>query len=100
MAGPDQAHRRLEDLYEISKLFATFDDAAQTFAPALDIATRTLPLRSAILLEAEAGAGGSKVNVWPAEADGSEPLRIAREQVAAAYAHVARASSKPAAATP
>jgi signal transduction histidine kinase len=91
MAGPEQAHRRLEDLYEISKLFASFEDVGQTFVPALDIATRTLPLRSAILMEAE--AGGSKMNVWPADGGDSEQMRDVKEHVAAAYARLVRAPS-------
>ena len=91
MAGPDRAHRRLGDLYEISKLFASFEDVEQTFVPVLDIATRTLPLRSAILMEAE--AGGSKMNVWPADGRDSEQMRAVKEHVAAAYAHLVRASS-------
>jgi len=91
MAGPDRAHRRLGDLYEISKLFASFEDVEQTFVPVLDIATRTLPLRSAILMEAE--AGGSKMNVWPADGRDSEQMRAVKEHVAAAYAHLVRPSS-------
>jgi signal transduction histidine kinase len=81
---PEQAHRRMEDLYEISKLFASFEDVEQTFVPALDIATRTLPLRSAILMEAE--EGGSKINVWPSAGRDSERMRAVEEHVKAAYA--------------
>jgi signal transduction histidine kinase len=91
MAGPDRAHLRLGDLYEISKLFASFEDVEQTFVPVLDIATRTLPLRSAILMEAE--AGGSKMNVWPADGRDSEQMRAVKEHVAAAYALLVRAPS-------
>src|SRR6266404_2457489 len=93
MPSADQAHRRLEDLYEISKLFASFEDVEQTFVPAVDIANRTLPLRSAILVEAEAGA--SKINVWPADAPDSEQMRAVKEHVTAAYAHLVRAPSMP-----
>src|SRR5690349_10898447 len=96
MAGAEQDHRRLEALYEISKLFASFEDVEQTFVPALDIATRTLPLRSAILIEAE--SDGPKINVWPADAGDSEQLRADKEHVEAAYARLVRAPSMPAAA--
>jgi signal transduction histidine kinase len=94
MTGPGQARGRLEDLYEISKLFATFETVEQTFAPVLDIVTRTLPLRSAILMEAEGRR--SKMNVWPSEGRDSEPMRAAKEHAEAAYAYlVGAASTKP-----
>jgi signal transduction histidine kinase len=90
-AGVEQAHRRLEDLYEISKLFASFENVEQTFAPALDIVTRTLPLRSAILMEAEGGR--SKMSVWPSEGQDSEHMRAVKEHVEAAYAYLVGAKS-------
>jgi len=96
-AGPEQAHRRLEDLYEISKLFASFEDVEQTFVPALDIATRTLPLRSAILMEAE--AGGSKMNIWPTNGGDSEQMRAVKARLAAAYANLVRTPSTPSSST-
>ena len=90
-AGPEQNQRRLEDLYEISKFFATFENVAQTFGPVLDIATRTLPLRSAILMEAEGGR--SKMNVWQSGGQDSEQVRAAKEHVEAAYAYFVGATS-------
>jgi signal transduction histidine kinase len=90
-AGLRQNPRRLEDLYEISKLFAIFENVEQTFAPALDIVMRTLPLRSAILMEAE--SGHSKMNVWHPEGRGSEPVRAVKEHVEAAYAYFVGALS-------
>jgi signal transduction histidine kinase len=91
-AGLEQDHPRLECLYEISKLFASFENVGQTFAPALDIVARTLPLRSAILMEEE--GGGSKMNVWSSdEGQDSEPMRAAKEHVEAAYAYLVGAAS-------
>jgi signal transduction histidine kinase len=87
-AGLSPDPRRLEDLYEISKLFATFENVEQTFAPALDIVARTLPLRSAILMEAEAGR--AKMNVW--HSGGPEPARAVREHAQAAYAYFVEAA--------
>lgn len=90
-AGLEQAHRRMDDLYEISKLFASFENVEQTFAPVLAIAARTLPLRSAILMEAE--GGGSKMLVWPSEGQDPEQMRVVKQRVAAAYAYFAGAAS-------
>ncbi len=81
----EQTHRRLEHLYEISKLFASFANVEETFAPVLGVVTRTLPLRSAILIESEDGR--SKTSVWPAESQGSERMRAAKEHASEAYAY-------------
>jgi signal transduction histidine kinase len=91
VSGLELAHRRLEDLYEISKLFAGFENVEQTFVPVLDIAMRTLPLRSAILMEAEGGR--SKMTVWPSEGQDSEQMRAVKEHVEAAYAYLVGAAS-------
>ena len=91
MSSPERAHRRLEDLYEISKLFASFENVEQTFSPLLDIVTRTLPLRSATLMEAEGGR--SKTHVWPAGGQDVEGMRAVTEHVEAAYAYLVGAAS-------
>ncbi len=91
MSSREQAHRRLEDLYEISRLFASFENVEQTFAPVLEIATRTLPLQSAILMESEGGR--SKINLWPSEGQDSEHTRAVKEHVEAAYAYLVGAAS-------
>jgi signal transduction histidine kinase len=91
LSGLTQAHRRLEDLYEISKLFASFENVEQTFYPVVDIVLRTLPLRSAILMEAESGR--STMIVWPSEGQSSEPMRAVTEHVEAAYAYLVGATS-------
>jgi signal transduction histidine kinase len=51
VAGLARAHERLESLYEISTRFASFTNVEETFAPILVIASKTLPLRSAVLVE-------------------------------------------------
>jgi signal transduction histidine kinase len=84
--GGERAHQRLQHLYEISKLFATFENIEQTLDPALGIATRTLPLRSAILMEAEGSR--SKMIVWSAEDPSSEQLRALKARVASAYTYL------------
>lgn len=62
-SGLTQAHQRLEHLYEISQLFARFESAEQTFYRVLEVATKTLHLRTAILMATDAGI--SKMIVWP-----------------------------------
>ena len=87
----EQASRGLEQLYEISKLFASFGNAEQTFDAALGIAVKALPLRSAILIETE--EGHSRMIVWPAEGQSAEQMRAATEHGAAAYRYLAGAGS-------
>lgn len=82
---------RLEHLYEISKLFARFVNVEQTFEPALGIATRTLPLLSAVLIETEAGR--SKMMVWPSEGQNTEQMRAVKEHVETAYTYLIGAAS-------
>jgi signal transduction histidine kinase len=82
---------RLEHLYEISKLFASFENVEQTFDPALGIATKTLPLRSAILIETEDGR--SKMIVWAAEGQKAEKMRAVKEHAEAAYTYLLGAPS-------
>jgi signal transduction histidine kinase len=86
MSSLEQANRRLADLYEISKLFASFENVEQIFAPVLDIAMRTLPLRSAILMEAKGGR--SEMRIWPSEGQDTEQMRAVKEHVEAAYAYL------------
>ncbi|MDB4979487.1 MAG: two-component sensor histidine kinase [Myxococcales bacterium] len=87
----EQTHRRFEALYEISKLFASFEDVAQMFVPVLEIATRTLPLRSAVLMESE--FGGAKMKIWPSDGTDAQRMRDVTEHVEAAYAALLRAAS-------
>jgi signal transduction histidine kinase len=83
--APERTAQRLEHLYEISKLFASFETVAQTFGPALAFAARTLPLRSAILIESDGGR--ARMHVWSSEGQGAEQVRAAREHLQAASAY-------------
>ena len=87
----EQGPRRLEALYEIGKLFARFENVEQTFEPVLCIVAKTLPLRSAILVETEDGR--SRMTVWPSGGQDSAHTRAAKERVAAAYAYLVGAAS-------
>ena len=71
--------QRLAHLYEIGKLFASFDTVEQTFDPALGIAARTLPLRSAILIQTQEGR--SQMIVWCSEDQSPEQLRAVKEHL-------------------
>ncbi len=91
LTGMEQAHRRLEHLYEISKLFASFENVEQTFDPVLAIVTSTLPLRSAILIEEEDGR--SNMIVWASAGQDSEQMRAGKEHVQAAYRYLIGAAA-------
>jgi signal transduction histidine kinase len=88
--GPEQAHLRLQHLYEISKLFASFENIERTVDPALTIATKTLPLRSAILTEAE-GERSTRV-VWRSEGLSTQQLQRVTEHVDAAHNYLVGAA--------
>ncbi|HEY5054384.1 MAG TPA: HAMP domain-containing sensor histidine kinase, partial [Solirubrobacterales bacterium] len=88
--GPEQAHLRLQHLYEISKLFASFQDIEQSVDPALAIATKTLPLRSAILTEAE--DGHSTRVVWRSEGLSAQQMQVVTAHVDAAHSYLVGAS--------
>jgi signal transduction histidine kinase len=84
--GLARGDERLEHLYEISKLFANFETVDQTFEPALDIVTKTLPLRTAVLIEEE-GAEARMV-VWRSEGQTPEQQRAVKAHVEAAYRYL------------
>lgn len=84
-------HQRLEDLYEISKLFARFDDAVKTLDVAFAVVSRSLPLHSAIVIEsADAGA---RMVVWVANAGDTARLVALKAHVKHAYAYLVGAES-------
>ncbi len=85
------ANQRLEHLYAISKLFASFENIDQTFEPALGIVAKALPLRSAVLIEAE--NGWSKMVVWCSEGQSAEQQRAVRVHVEGAYRYLIGAGS-------
>jgi signal transduction histidine kinase len=79
-------HLRLADMYELSKLFASFENADQPLDPALSIITKTLPISGAILIEKD--GAGSRVIVWPTDGESSERIRADRMHAEAAYAYL------------
>ena len=83
IAGDD---RRIEQLYEISKLFAAFD-LEHTLDDVLRVIADKLPLESAILLEASIG-GHTDVTVWPCAGSAPARLHAARAHAIDAYAYL------------
>lgn len=80
----ERAYERLEHLYEISKLFANIDNVEATIDAAVCVVARTLPLRSAILIETR----GSSMIVWTSEGKTSAELRTVKDHAHAAYAYL------------
>ena len=77
---------RLEHLYEISKLFAGFENVDRTFEPALGIVAKALPLRTAVLTEAEGGR--SKMVVWRSEGQSAAQRQAIKAQVEEAHGYL------------
>jgi len=84
--GRTRANRRLQDLYEISKLLTRFDRAETTVPAVLAIVTRTLPLRSAIFILEKAGRFRSIV--WQAEGFRAQRLLAAKARAQSSYAYL------------
>jgi signal transduction histidine kinase len=89
--GLERAHQRLQHLYEIGKVFASFDSVEQPFDPALGIVARTLPLRSAILVETHDDR--TRMIVWPSEGQSSEQMAAVKDHMQAAYKYLVGAPS-------
>ena len=87
MNGRETSDRRLEQLYEIGKLFATFDLVETTLDAALQVIAGKLPLTSAILLEAVIG-GHTDMTIWACDGAAPEHLRAAKTHAMHAYAYL------------
>ena len=85
--------RRLEQLYEISKLFAAFDGVEHTLDAALKVIADKLPLESAILIES-ATAGRTDMTVWPSQGGDPQRLHAAKRYASDAYAYLVGAAPR------
>jgi signal transduction histidine kinase len=83
--------RRLEQLYEVTKLLASYESLGESLDEVLFVITRALPLRTAILIEQNAGR--SKMTVWPSEAENSEEIAALKQRAEAAYAYFVGAAA-------
>ena len=88
--GMAHAGRRLEHLYEVSKLLADFEDPDRTVSAALALTSGTLPLRSAILIIATAEQ--LKMVTWRAEGHTDESMAAAKAHAETTYAYLVGAS--------
>ncbi len=87
----EHAHRRLEHLYEIGKLLASFESVERTLDPALVIANQTLPLRSAMLVETDEGQ--STMVSWAAAGQSAEQMLEGRRHLEGAYSYLVGAEA-------
>lgn len=92
MTALPRSDRHLEQLYDISKLFAAFEAVDRTVDAALKIVTDKMPLESAILIQAMIG-GHTDMVVWPCVDSLATPLASAKAHAAAAYAYLIGATS-------
>jgi PAS domain-containing protein len=85
-------HRRLEQLYEVSKLFNAFASVDDTVGKALQVVAVTLPLESAFLIQATIGCH-TEITVWQCEDSAPARLLAARAHAEALYAYLVGARS-------
>jgi signal transduction histidine kinase len=79
-------HRRLLQLYEVSKLLTVFEDVEETVRTVLSRLARTLPLRSAILLLG--ATAWPRTLAWKSRAIGDNGLKDAIAHARAAYPYL------------
>ncbi|HZL17034.1 MAG TPA: GAF domain-containing sensor histidine kinase [Polyangia bacterium] len=91
VVNPEHAHLRLRHLYEISKLFARFENIEQTLDPALGIAAQTLHLRSAVLTEVD-GTCPTRI-VWASNDQSVEQLQAVKAHVETAHSYLVGSAS-------
>jgi signal transduction histidine kinase len=85
-AVTNSGDQRLEQLLAISKLFASFENVAQTFDPALEIVAQTLPLRSAILIETY--DGHLKMFISPSSGQSPAHIQAVKQHAVTAYKYL------------
>jgi len=91
MSDPAPSHRRLEQLYQVSKLLTKFGSADQTFDATLGVVARTLGLRSAILIEED--GDHFRMTVWPTEDQHTDAMRAAIWHLQSSFAYLVGATS-------
>ena len=87
----EQVSRHLGHLYGISKRLAGFEGVERTFVEVMELATRALPLRTALLLVGLDSGGEPQperplLTVWRAVEVSAAQLTVAAEQAASTYA--------------
>jgi signal transduction histidine kinase len=82
---------RLDHLYRISKLFATYETAEKPLEAVLAIISSTLPIRSAILIDEVEGR--ANVHMWIGEDTGWQDLMPARTHAVRLFTYLAGSGS-------
>jgi PAS domain S-box-containing protein len=85
-------HHRLEQLYEVSKLFTAFANIDETVGKALQVVAATLPLESAFLIQATLGCH-TEITMWQCEDSAPARVLAARTHAEAAYVYLVGARS-------
>jgi PAS domain S-box-containing protein len=85
-------HRRLEQLYEVSKLFNAFASVDETVGKALQVVAATLPLESALLIHAGI-ACHTEIIMWRCADNPPGRLLAARSHAEALYTYLVGARS-------
>jgi len=91
--GLAQAHQRLERLYEISTLFTSFRNVDETFDPVLAIASKTLSLRSAVLVDNRDER--AHMFVWGCEGQSADHMRAVKAHVRIAHRYLVGGPATP-----
>ncbi|HMJ11708.1 MAG TPA: HAMP domain-containing sensor histidine kinase [Polyangiaceae bacterium] len=84
--SPQRAHERLEDLYELSKLFVGFESVEHTAFASFRIVGRSVPLRSVILILE--GDSRPYTFIWRAEGVRRHALHGVRRRAMGTYAYL------------
>jgi PAS domain S-box-containing protein len=83
----DEAHRRVERLYEIGKRLVDFKSVEGTLADILAMVAEEIPLQSAILIQKKDDR--ARVLAWPVKGADTVKLAEAKARARAAYAYFA-----------
>ena len=86
LVGIRRAHRRLQHLYDISRLLACFESVERTMPEVMAIFAEALALDSAIFILDRRGS--PETFVWQVEADSGEHLRAAKVHAQTAYRYL------------
>lgn len=90
IAEVERAHRRLEHLYEISKLLTRYRSVEQTVPEVMALLAQALPLRSAIFILETADT--PRTIAWQAQGETAQRLRAARTHAQNAYRYLVRSA--------
>jgi transcriptional regulator with GAF, ATPase, and Fis domain len=82
----ERSQRRLQHLYDISKLLARFQSVERTIPTVVSVIAKTLPLRSATLILETGGA--PRTVTWQAAGESARRLRVAQAHAQEMYGYL------------